>query len=161
MVADTLYGHPHFFLKGESLSALACYVTVAAASGKLIRLGLYAYAPTTGFAGELLWDAGTVLADATLIRECASGQPYVVPATGWYVVAGVSDGTPTVTSWNATAGGLSNHWAGQTNLGASLTPAFTAAPFSRAFTFASLPNPFGGSPAFVTTNTMVIAGKIT
>jgi hypothetical protein len=56
---------------------------------------------------------------------------------------------------------LANHWAGQTNIAPSLTPAFTAGPFSRAFTFAALPNPFGGSPAFVTTNTIAISAKIT
>lgn len=148
-VANTLYASPIWLRKGESLSGLAVWCASGAAS-QAMRLGLYTRTHATGFPDALLWDAGAVvIAAISTLYTAAPGSPYIVPATGWYMAASVSDGTPGMGGLQSGGTTSDRAWLGR----ASANPSASSPPLSacsRAFTYGALPNPFGGSPAFVT-----------
>lgn len=107
LVANTLYATAAVFRKSTLWTKIAINITVAAAAGKLVRLGIYAL--KNGIPTGLVFDAGTILADTTGIREITLS--HVLPA-GMYAMAVISDGTPTIT-----AGSMSANFAG--TIGAS------------------------------------------
>lgn len=150
-VANTLYSVPIWLRKGESLAGLGLWVTTGAASSAG-RFGLYTYNPATGFPDALLWDAGTIATTTNgAAAFAASGAPYIVPATGWYMVAVVFNGTPTVTA--TSIGQTRAQYLGYPPGNPGSLPSGVAV--TRAFTYAALPNPFGGTPAFATGNAVL------
>lgn len=150
VTADTLYAWVVWMRKGESIAGVSFYQSTAGAASTAARCGIYAYAPSTGMAGALLIDAGTVATDgANGDKDCTSNLPYVIPSTGLYVAAAVFSGTPAVIRINVST---TFSLIGQTSL---INTAATTPGFSRAFTYAALPDPFGGSPAFYSLSTQV------
>jgi hypothetical protein len=138
LAADTLYAMPLVLERSGTFDRIAMYVSVAAAAGKLLRLGLYDSSGAGGGPGALVTDFSTVLCDATGVREITISQA-IEAGLHWLCV--VSDGTPTI--YSHAPGANSN---GVDNL-VGVTAIGTAGDhqFSRAFTFAALSGatPFG------------------
>lgn len=130
LVANTLYATAAVFRKYTVWTKIAVNITVAAAAGKLVRLGIYAL--KNGIPTTLVFDAGTILADATGVREITLS--HALPP-GMYAMAVLSDGTPTVT-----AGSMAANFAG--TIGASGFGVSDQLMISSA-TFGALPSTFG------------------
>ncbi len=127
---NTLYAMPFEVPRTYTWTRLAVNVTVAAAAGKLLRLGIYTM--ENGSPVNLVLDAGTVLCDSIAVSEITISQ--VLPP-GQYCSVMVSDGTPTVTASAAGAVYLSK--IGVTTPGTTGSTIITGA-----LTFGALPATF-------------------
>jgi hypothetical protein len=130
MTANVFYAAPFFVTAPMTADRIALNITVAAAGGKLLRIGIYA-ATAAGLPGALLVDSGALAADAIATVQATISQA-LVPGTLYYLAA-VTDGTPSVTGSSAffsPYGGLD-------------ATDVTRQTLSRSFTFAALPNPWG------------------
>lgn len=94
LVAGTAVVTPVFVPSAITIKRIGAVVTVAAAAAEVARLGLYEWDPATKKLGALVKDYGTVLVDATSLRNTANAADVVKP--GWYAWVIVSDGAPTV-----------------------------------------------------------------
>lgn len=134
LTANLLYGVPFFVHDKLTADLIAVNITVAAAGGKLIRLGLYG-ATNAGQPGALIAATGAIAADPGAPPAAASASIAAVLIPGvMYYLALVTDGTPTVT---AVAGTMNQY--GQT------TPADanSRSCVQRTFNYAALPDPWG------------------
>lgn len=131
---DNLYGVP--FDPPVTLTAdrIALNVTVAAAAGKLLRLGIYSATPA-GLPDALLADSGDLAADTAAPFIAISGTISVPLVAGQrYYLAYACNGTPTVTAIAATLDLFGNTAANDVT---------TRTHCARAFTFAALPAAWG------------------
>jgi hypothetical protein len=146
LVANTLYGVPFEVPKNLTYATINIAVTTLAAASS-IRLGIYS--DTNGAPDALVVDAGTVSSATTGGKSITINQALTA---GWYWLALVSNGTPTVRAINV---GSSSY----TMLGfTSATDTTTHGAWSVAFTYASLPNPFTGGGALTTSTPRIILG---
>jgi hypothetical protein len=90
MVANRAYVLWKYTPRPITIDRIAIVVTTAAAAGKLARMGIYADGVNL-YPGILLADGGTVLVDATGLREVVVNCR--IPAGNFWAMA-VSDGTP-------------------------------------------------------------------
>lgn len=89
--SGSMYYTPIFLARASVFDRVCVKVSAAAASGGLVRLGLYA--ATTDLApGALQFDAGTILTDTTGTKEITISQ--TVPQ-GWYFIAVLPSATVT------------------------------------------------------------------
>ncbi len=92
IAAENIYASPFWVARNMSVDRLALQITVAAAAGKFMRLGLYtstsALLPST-----LIVGSDAIAADATGVKTATID---VDLTRGWYHVAVLSDGTPTI-----------------------------------------------------------------
>lgn len=130
LVANTLYATAAVFRKTTLWTKIAVNVTVAAAAGKSVRLGIYAL--KNGVPVGVVFDAGAILADTTGVKEITISR--VLPA-GMYALTVISDGTPTIT-----AGSMAANFAG--TIGASGFGVSDQLMIS-SVTFGALPTTFG------------------
>lgn len=142
LVADTLHATlikvPHTI----TIDQLACYVSVGAAAGKKLRLGLYANS-ASNLPGALIVDGGEVAADGTGTVAVTVDETL---ARGRYWVAAVSDGTPTLTFYKHDTSG--RFVSGLTNLGhGASVHSYTV---TAAHTFGALPASFGAATIYNT-----------
>lgn len=136
--ANTLYGVPFYVPNTTTYTAIVVEVTTLA-GGKSVRLGIYN--DSNGTPGTLVLDAGTVSAATTGGKTITISQQLT---TGWYWLAAVSDGTPSLRALS------------QSNALPSLgftsgTDVTNHVGWSVSFTFAALPSPFTGGGALLTT----------
>ena len=143
LTVDTLYVVPYYIPDTTTLIRIAVKVQTAAAAGKLLRIGIYNWA--NGVPTSRVLDAGTILADTIGLKEITISQQLT---PGWYGLAVVSDGTPTlfgallnVQTLGAAIGGT------DADIGAGTA----TTQMSRAFTFAALPDPWG-TPVYANAN---------
>lgn len=149
--ADTLYAVPMILVAPSrvygapiALDRIGIEVTTNAASTKLARLGLANYG-TDGKPGALIVDGGEVLVDAiagvenTIAATVYSGVPFFALV--------VSNSTPTLRGYSVVG-----NRAGLT----SLTDTTQRLGWQRAFPYAALPDPFGGTPTQSSTMPRII-----
>lgn len=128
--ANTLYCVPGVWRKSTLWTKISVNVTVAAAAGKLLRLGIYKMA--NGVPTSLYLDAGTILADTTGVKELTIAK--ILPP-GMFCLCVVSDGTPTLSA--GSPGSQIQGTLGASGYGVSDQLLI------RSFTFAALPTSFG------------------
>ncbi len=85
--------------RAVTLSQLVVDVTTAAAAGKIARLGIYATGGNL-YPGSLTIDGGTVAVDTTGLKVLQIGGGQKLDK-GIYFLAVISDGTPTLRSYQA------------------------------------------------------------
>ena len=136
--ANTLYGIP--FLVPALVTATSINIEVTTQSaGNNLRMGIYN--DSSGAPGSLVLDAGTVSLTGTGGKAITISQSL---SPGWYWLACVTNGTPTVRALSQTnalpmlgfTSGTDTTW----HVG-----------WSVAFTYAALPTPFTGGGALMTT----------
>lgn len=88
-----------FCCSGATWTRIGINVTSAAA-GQLMRLGVYSN--SNGEADSLVFDAGTLSVGTTGEKEIVINEQL---AAGWYWLAAVSDGGPTITACNGASSG--------------------------------------------------------
>lgn len=127
---DRLYALPIFLPGPTSIAKIGVYVTTGSATN--LRFGLYA--DNAGVPGALIAESGNVSANVTN-AEVAWTVGVIYPA-GWYWLAMVGSGTPTMQYISA---GENTTIMGMTTV--DLTTRITH--LFKAHTFGALPNPFG------------------
>ena len=127
--ANTLYVIPYAVGDTATFVRIGIDVTTADA-GKNARLGIYAW--SNGVPGARILDAGTVSVGSTGVKEIVINQAL---NAGMYGLALVSDGAPTVRA-NSVAP-VATFAIG------TATPGVADYLMSRAFTYGSLPDPWG------------------
>jgi hypothetical protein len=137
LVANTLYAVPIMIPKTNTYTTESLEVSVLA-GGKTMRYGIYT--DTNGAPNALVLDSGTTSAGSTGARSITISQQLTA---GWYWMAVVCDGTPTVRALTTSP----LPWLGFS----SGTDTTFHAGWSVAFTYAALPNPFTGGGALMTT----------
>jgi hypothetical protein len=90
--ANNIYYLPIYTTTQTTVDQLAAEITIAAAAGKLLRLGLY-NADIDWNVSTLVVDGGAVAADATGVKTFSVS---VVLPPGRYLIAVTGDGAPTV-----------------------------------------------------------------
>lgn len=133
--ANTLYASP--FNVGAATTFTRIGISVTTGSPGNARLGIYNWAD--GAPSTLVADCGTVSVASTAVVEVTISQAL---SPGIYALVLVTDTTPTVRL--ATTHALSNSYMGA----ADSTGNTDALYITRAFSYASLPTPFG-SPTYV------------
>jgi hypothetical protein len=133
IVANYMYASPFLAgaVAGRDYDRISIHVTTAAL-GKSCQLGIYA--DSAGVPGALVLDAGNVSAATTGGKEINIAQTL---ARGWYWLACLSDGTPTLRRYYA-AGGAHLPWLGH-NSGQDLNH---YAGMYVAQAYGALPDPF-------------------
>jgi len=101
LAALRVYYIPFLLKTGSPIVSLMLSVGTAAAAGSTARLGIYAMTEN-GYPGQLLATTGALDVATTGQKVGTLATPVNLPP-GWYVVAVVSDGSPTVNA--ATTGG--------------------------------------------------------
>lgn len=96
LAVDRLYAYLIKIVRPITFDRIAIQITIAAAAGKLLRLGIYNVGANL-IPGTLLLDAGAVAADAVAIKEITISQQLT---KGYWWVAAITDGTPTVVRSN-------------------------------------------------------------
>lgn len=143
LVADRLYGNAFWVPRLMTFDRIGIEVQSAGAGGTKIRLGIYQVGSADDkYPGALVLDAGTVDADGTGVKAITIEEQL---SRGWYYLACVTDGTPSVRF-----GALHYHhyFAGLLGGPASLTSFISYADrWLVTFSYAALPDPFtaGGS----------------
>lgn len=140
LTANILYGSPFYVPSAAAANLLSLNVTVAAAAGKLLRLGLYSALVTSGLPDALLYDSGSLAADtgAPFVADSPAISPTIALVPGLlYWLAVVSDGTPTVTT---------TAFSGQITGAGSASEGNHSGTF-RSHTFGALPSTWGAHTA--------------
>lgn len=99
--ADVTYYVPYY--KHFYGPATGIWMRGTAGAGGNIRLGIYAYKPSTGGPGDLYNEAGTVAPASTAFVDKAFGASLSLPP-GWYFLAVVLDATAAALTWNVITG---------------------------------------------------------
>jgi len=129
LVAATMYAMPFLAGATRTYDRISIHVTTAVA-GKSCQLGIYA--DSAGVPGALVLDAGNVSAATTGGKEINIAQSL---PRGWYWLACVSDGTPTLRTYQ---GSNKFGWLGRTS---GIDTNFYGG-MSVAQAYGALPNPF-------------------
>jgi hypothetical protein len=95
LVANTAVVTPFYVDRNIAISQIGTVVTTAGTTGQRVRIALYDWDPITRAAGALIADFGSVLCDATGLAALTPAVARYV-ASGWYALAIVSDGAPTI-----------------------------------------------------------------
>lgn len=138
LAANTLYGVSFYVPRRATYTSINIEVTTLA-GGTSICLGVYA--DNNGVPAGRLLDAGTVSSATTGGKTITISQ---ILEAGWYWLALVSDGTPSVRA-GSQIGAMG--WLGFT----SGTDVMNHIGWSAAFEYAALPDLFTGSGALMTT----------
>jgi len=129
---NRLYGVPILVGITQTFDRISMEVTTGAAGN--IRLGLYTSHATTYLPDELVVDGGTIDANSVAVQEVTISESLV---PGLYWGAFVSDASPTIRAFTAASGRALMGAAAATDAGYTY--------LRRNFSYAALPDPFGGS----------------
>jgi len=141
VTADRLYARPFIVTERATFTRIGIGVTTGDGAGGTARLGVYDLDTSDLTSCDLVVDVGTVSTNAAATVEATISQTLM---PGLYILVAVFDNTPTVRSAQ-TLPHNGEGLLGQTTLGSAASDAH----FYRAFTFAALPNPLGGTITYV------------
>ena len=119
------------------ITGIQARLSVAAAAGKIMRIGLYRVG-TDGVLGKLLQTSGDIAADTTGVKTYTFATPVTYPP-GWYGVAMISDGAPTPNARGSTSNVGAIGWLGGAATNNSINYITTTA------ATAVFPDPFSGA----------------
>lgn len=129
VTANQLYAIPVFVPETVTITKVALFVTTGAASSN-VRLGLYNCA--AGVPTSLVIDGGTASTAGSSTTPSVTISQSLSP--GWYFIAAVFDGTPTIRVATANRG---------TILGMSTVNGNGVTQFTQSFTYGALNSTFG------------------
>lgn len=132
--ANIHYANKLMIPRGQVTSRVFCETTVAAAGGKLLRVGLYTVG-TDGLPGALLYDSGSLAADAAA-GDIGANVVMTIPYDEVYATV-VSDGTPTLRAYTIERAPQFMGWRG------AVTAVTKETMVSNTLTYGALPATFG------------------
>jgi len=146
VTANLLYASPIYVSETLTTSALGIYVTTGAASTN-VRMGIYNCA--NGIPTSLVVDAGTGSTSSSAVTREISVSQVLTP--GWYFIAAVFDGTPTLRAQAVNRGSTLGISGGLNGVGVTQ--------YTAAHTYGALPATFPTVTADSTSTPLVLGVK--